>query len=563
MTLSAALGSATSSLRAIQTRLALSSSNIANADNTNYSAKRATLAPTVTGGVGSGVAVTGIGSGVDANLMRSIVSSTSDNAAAQAFYKFMKALSDTLGHVNSDGSGTATGSKLSTFQSLLDKLGSTPESASLKKQAVSALDDAVAALRGNSDEIQHQRADADAALAKAVDTANDALRDIHTLNEAIVRAKAASQPTGDLEDLRNAALTRLGEQINITRYDSPDGSITVRSGSGEILVGAEVHELSFTASAKISGATTYPTDLSGVRVNGNDISGAISSGKISALITLRDGTLPELQARLDAVAIKLKDALNASANTGSAAPPPNRLVGTTLHSAADALSATGPLRIAITDAAGKVVETRDLDLSSYATVGDLIGALNAIPGTTAALDAEGHLAVRATATDHGIVMAGGNIGGKSLSGAFGLNDLITGTGAADLAVKADLLADSTRLPTGQIPTSGPLTAGTQAIGSGSSKVITAIAEALRASGATRDMSDLVGDFGAKTNSAKARAASAETGLTALTSRFSSEYGVNVDEENARISQLQSAYAASAQVLSAVKAMFNDLLTAVR
>lgn len=563
MSLSTALSSATSSLRAIQVRLALASSNIANADNADYTTKRANLAPSVTRGVGTGVEVTGIGSGVDANLLRDIVGFTSENGAAQTFYKFMKALSDTLGHVNSDGSGSSAASKLSKLQSRLDTLATTPESAPLKREVVTSLDDAVTALRSASEEVQRQRADADAAIATAVGIANNALRNIHSLNESIQRAKATSQPTGDLEDLRNATLKSLGEQVKVNGYVSASGAMTVYSGSGEILVGTEAHELTFTAAAKISGTIVYPAALSGVGVNGNDITGSLVSGKIPALLALRDVALPDVQSQLDAAAVKLKDSLNAVANSGSAAPPPNILTGTSSHAAADALSANGTLRIAVTDARGNAVDTQDLNLSSYSTVGDLISALNGIPGLSASLDDVGHLVLRAITTGNGVAVAGGNVGGKSLSGYFGLTDLIIGSGGADLAVKADLLADSTRLPIGSMPTFGTLSAGKTAVSIGSGKLATTMADDLRASGVTATMSDLVGDIGARTNSAKSRAATAETGLNALTSRFSSQYGVNVNEENARISELQNAYAASSQVLRAVKSMFNDLLTAVR
>ncbi|WP_316979463.1 flagellar hook-associated protein FlgK [Shumkonia mesophila] len=563
MSLSTALGSATSSLRAIQVRLALASSNIANADNSSYTTKRAKLAPSVTGGVGTGVEVTGVGSGVNANLLRDIVNSTSENAAAQAFYNFMKALSDTLGHVNSDGSGSSIASRLSKFQSRLDSLATTPESATLKGEVITSLDDAVTSMRNASEEVQHQRAQADAAIAKAVGAANDALRDIHTLNESILRAGATSQPTADLEDLRSAALKSLGEQIKINGYISANGAMTVYSGSGEILVGTEVHELTFTAAAKVSESAAYPTDLSGVRVNGHDITGSLASGKISALLTLRDVALPGIQSRLDAAAGKLKDSINTLSNGGSAAPPPNTLTGTSSHNTADALSASGSLRVAVTDAQGAVTETQDLPLSSYSTVGDLIGALNGIPGLSASLDGDGHLSLRATITSNGVAVAGGSVNGKSLSGYFGLNDLVVGSGAGDLAVKVDVLADSTRLPTGLIPTSGTLSTGKTAISTGSSKLATAMADDLRASGVIAMVSDLIGDIGARTNSAKSRAATAETSLNALTSRFSSQYGVNVNEENARILQLQNAYAASSQVLSAVKSMFDDLMKAVR
>jgi flagellar hook-associated protein 1 FlgK len=74
--------------------------------------------------------------------------------------------------------------------------------------------------------------------------------------------------------------------------------------------------------------------------------------------------------------------------------------------------------------------------------------------------------------------------------------------------------------------------------------------------------NLVADVGAQVKAADSAAASKQTTLTALTDSFSSQYGVNIDEETARISELENAYSASAQVLATIQEMFQALLNAV-
>jgi flagellar hook-associated protein 1 FlgK len=48
-------------------------------------------------------------------------------------------------------------------------------------------------------------------------------------------------------------------------------------------------------------------------------------------------------------------------------------------------------------------------------------------------------------------------------------------------------------------------------------------------------------------------------MDALNSRMDSEYGVNVDDEMARLMELQNAYAANARVIAVVQDLLNRLM----
>lgn len=548
MTISTAISSANSSLRAIQTRLAIATTNIANADDPGYTAKTARQSTRVTAGVGTGVDVTGIAGKVDANLVRGIVEATSASAAAAVTADYLTRLDEAMGSLSSEGSGDTLASRLAELESTLDELAATPESTTLASQAVANLDDALAGLRAAADAVAALAAEADAAVAAAVGTANDRLGEIHALNQAIVRARAEGSSTATLEDQRNAALAGLAEQLDVTYFIDGNGVMNVHTGSGRVLVGAQVHGLTLDGGA--------------ITVDGQDVAGALRSGTLAALAALRDETLPDIQAELDAIAVSLRDTLNAVANQGSAAPPPNGLTGTRAVAGSDALLATGTLRVAVTDEDGAVVATQDIDLSTLGTMDDLVTALNGVSGLSASLDAAGHLALAATDATHGVAVAGGEIGGLTLSGHFGLNDLVAGEGAADIAVASAPSADATRFPVGRMSTSGTLSAGDVAVSSGSGALARSMADAMRSADLGGQAGTLVADLGSRLATADARAASAETALSTLTGSFQSKYGVNVDEESATIAQLENAYAASAQVLSIVRAMFEDLLNAV-
>ena len=56
---------------------------------------------------------------------------------------------------------------------------------------------------------------------------------------------------------------------------------------------------------------------------------------------------------------------------------------------------------------------------------------------------------------------------------------------------------------------------------------------------------------------------AEAKLTQSTNTYNSEAGVSLDEEAANLIRFQQAYAASAQIITAARAVFDSLLSAAR
>src|SRR6202008_1749421 len=89
------------------------------------------------------------------------------------------------------------------------------------------------------------------------------------------------------------------------------------------------------------------------------------------------------------------------------------------------------------------------DLSSYATVGDLVTAINGISGLSASVDSDGHLSITATGSGNGgpLHEKTSSVGssGEGFSDYFGLNDLVTGTSAADIAVNSKILSGTNEL----------------------------------------------------------------------------------------------------------------------
>ncbi len=577
-----------SGIAATQTQMSVASSNISNADTQGYTKKAADQESIVTAGVGTGVAVTGIGSTVDKLLLKSLVGATSDLDSADTTNTYLTQLEQLYGTVNgsssadSSTSGTSLANTLASFESALQSLAATPSSASLQSNVVTALNDVTTQLQDITSGIQNLRANADQDISSSVSSINADLQKIADLNTEIKQQAAAGQSTADLEDQRNSALQDVASMMNVSYYTTSSGDLQVYTTSGQTLVDNSAHPLSYTTASSVTSSTTYPSaGFSGITVNGVDITSQITSGKIGAFITLRDNTLPAAQSQLDGLARQLVSSVNAVSNQGTSVPPPTSLTGTATVTSSTALSATGTVRIAETDASGSLVSYQDLNLASYTTVGSLVTAINGISGVSASIDTNGHLVIAATGSGDGVsineMTSSVGSGGQGFSDYFGLNDLLTGTGASDIAVRSDILDGSAALPTATLDSSATLTTGSQVLSSGSATVANALYNAL--TGSTNFAA--VGGLGATTSSFANYAATIVSSVATLASQASSNYtvkqsaqsnyanamssesGVNLDEETARLSTLQNKYSAASELIQVINTMFTSLITAIQ
>jgi flagellar hook-associated protein 1 len=577
-----------SSLMAIQVQSAVVAANLAGADVPGYTEEIANLAALAGGG---GVTVTGITSNVDQMLMKSLVGSTSDVGSANTLNNYLDQLQQlygTTGGGSNNAPGTSLGNTLASLQSAISSLASEPDDASVQANAVQALQAVASQLNQISSGIQQLRGNADQDIGSAVTSVNQQLQLIGSLNGQIAQATADGQPTASLEDQRNTALQSVAANMNISYYTAPNGSLQVYTGSGQALVnGTSVSTVSYTPASSVSQSTTYsptpPSGFSGITVNGVDITNQISSGSISALVDLRDTVLPGAQSQLDQLATQLESSLNAVHNEGTSLPAPTTLTGAVTGLTDDTpFSATGTARIAVTDSSGNLVSYSDLDLSKDTTVGDLINDINTnVPGVSASLSASGSLVLTSTNSADGVAIneMSSSVGSsdQGFSDFFGLNDLVTGTGAANLSVRSDILSNPGLLATSTLDSSATLTTGASVLAAGSATVADNLQSVLTGSvtfgavpglgSTTTSFASYAADITASVASQSSQASTDFTNQSSTQSAFqatmSSETGVNVDQETDNLATLQSQNAAASQLIETINQMFTTLLTAIQ
>lgn len=589
MSLDIARSIAFSGLSATSVQISVTSSNISNADTAGYTRKAANQSSSITNGVGTGVTVTGITSTVDKLLLKSLISATSDLGAADTTTTYLTSLEKLYGSTSStddSSTGTSLANSIASLESALSSLASTPSSASLQSNVVSALDDVASQLRETSSGIQKLRSDADKEIASSIGDVNTDLQQIADLNAQIKQTAAAGQSTADLEDQRNTALQDLASKMNISYFTASNGDLQIYTTSGQTLVDSSAHTISYTAAANVTASTTYTagsssSGFSAITVNGVDITSQITGGDIGSLITLRDKTLPAAQLQLDQLAQQLASAMNSVSNSASSVPAATNLTGTTAVTSSTALSATGTVRLAVTDQSGNLVSYGDLDLSSYSTVGDLVTAINGISGLSASVDSDGHLSVAATGSGNGVAIneMTSAVGGASeaFSEYFGLDDLVTGTSAADIAVNSKILSGTSELQLATLDSASTLTVGSTVLSSGSASVVNAFYDGLTDSrtfastgglaATTGSLADyasaIVADVASKASQASTSYTAKETTQSTYASSLSSQSGVNLDEESANLSTLQNKYSAASALIQAINSMYSALLTAVQ
>ncbi|OIQ93847.1 flagellar hook-associated protein 1 [mine drainage metagenome] len=603
MSLNIALSSAVNSLLVIEQQMSVTSNNISNANTAGYTQETVQTQSVVTNGVVSGVVGEAASTYINTYLEQSIISNASSSAQASTYYSYYQTLAQAMGTIStSDSGGTDLASELSSLQTTLTSLSNSPEDTALKTKAISELSTLCDDLRTTSASIQEQRAQADQGVSSAVNDANSQLQTIATLNSQIVQAQATGESTAALQDSRYQALQNLSSDLGVSYYISSNGAMQVYTTDGTpLLTGATPNTISHAAASTMDSSISYTagasTGISGITVNGKDITSDITTGKIAALVKMRDTDLVNAQSELDNLASSVASTLNATSNLGTSVTAPQTLTGESSSafssSSAVTVAAGTTVRIALLDSSGNATSHIDVSLAGDTTVGAIVNSINtaisgASMGMTCSLSSSGQLVLSSSSSSYGvgITTLSGSISGTASSTAtdfsnyFQMNDLLVSTDASKtisaetITVRSDILSTPAYLASGVL--SSAATIGSPAVTSGDGSIAGDLAsdltsnQSLSASGylsaITTSFSSyaasIVSDISQRNTNASSTATTATSALTTLQTTFSSQSGVNTDEQTAALTELQNLYQASAKVVSTVQTMFQALLTAV-
>lgn len=491
MALSVGLDIATSGLAVAASQTAVASRNITRAGEIGASRKILGLVTQIGGGTRLG-AVT---RATDTALHDRLLDATSAAARRDAVVAALDRLDIVAGDVTTEGSIAAYGARL---RDDLQLFASAPGDAVRAQAAVRAALGLARGLNEAAAGVQAARTAADGEIAASVARINTALAEFGSLNDAIVRGTRADADITDELDARDAVLARLAEEIGIRTLHRAGNDVAIYTQGGGTLFAGVPRAVSFTATQAFSAATAGNAVLvDGVPAIGAGAVMPVASGRLAALVEVRDGIGETMQAQLDEVA--------------------RGLIALFAESDVSALG-TGPAAAGLfTYAGAPAVPSAGVRVVGLA--GEIAVAARADP-------ARGGDAFRLR--DGGISNAG--------NPAYVANP----GGAAGYATRLIALARG-------FGTAQPFDAGAG---------LTTEAGVLDYAAAS------AGWLGALRQSAASEATRATTQQQRATEAWSNKTGINLDDEMARLLELERSYAASAKLIASIDQMYAALLQAV-
>lgn len=621
MGLGQALTSAVSGLRVTQSGLSLIAGNIANAETPGYVKKTATQVAAASGNLNIGVRLSSINRELDQYLQRQLRTETSGGTYASTRSDFFQRLQGIFGQPGGDN---ALETVFNNFVSAAQSLSTSPDSSSARYALLSAGQTLTQHLNGMTADIQGLRSDAELGLSDAVNQANGAMRQIAALNRQLGLTNAQDATTATLKDQRDFYIDQLSQLMDIKVVTTDHNQINIFTRSGAQLVGDQASTLTFDAKGSLSanalwnsdptkrGTGTITLDSGGGSTVDLIAGNGFGSGKIAALLEMRDHVLVDAQAQVDQIASAMAHALSDRTTAGATAAAGSQtgfdldigplLAGNTINITYTDTTTNTQKQITIM----RVDDPNALPLPATATsnpndkvvgvnfsggmasilaqIGSALGStglkFSTTGGTTLRVlndGAGGHLnvdAASATATMTSLTSGGAALpffldGGTPYSGA------ITGLGAQSLGfagritVNPALLADPSRLVVYQ---TSPLTAAADATRpnfildrltngildfapqAGVGTVSAPFSGSLQSY--IRQMISQQGDAAAAADSLNQ---GQQVVVNSLQQRFADNSNVNIDEEMANLLKLQTAYGANARVLSAARDMIDELL----
>ncbi|WP_425071515.1 flagellar hook-associated protein FlgK [Sagittula sp. S175] len=309
MSLSSALNTAFTGLKANVRAANVVSTNISNATNEAYGRREIGLSAL---GFGSrGVMVTGVIRQSDPVLLADRMVSDARLAHSNDMYTFARRLEDMVGESGTAGSLT---DRVTAFENALLSAASNPASTQRLELVSTTARDLATSINQLSTQVQEARQMADDNIAGQVERLNAAVGRLRDINDVMVKAGATGTETASILDERQALLNEISAIVPLRVVEREQGDIALFTRSGAVLMDGLVFEVGFTPTGSIdANATLAGGQLSGLTLNGKPVSasesGMFAGGSLAAQFQIRDVEAVSRQSELDGIARDLIERL--------------------------------------------------------------------------------------------------------------------------------------------------------------------------------------------------------------------------------------------------------------
>ncbi|KAA0573770.1 flagellar hook-associated protein FlgK [Azospirillum sp. B21] len=277
MSLFAALNSATAGLRTVQSSVKLVSDNIAQANDPTRTRHTAQQSVDASGQVIS----TTYRREVDKALMAQVMDLTARDGGSQATATYMQQLGDLLRTTNGTPLLNDYADK---FQAAVKTLATSPEDETAQYQLVQAADNFSREIRRVSEGVEQLDRDMKTDITKSVETVNDLLKQINTINNDTVSLLGQGSAANAVADKRDGLIRELSTYMPVRTVERPDGRLAIFTPSGLALVDAQPANLSYDG-----GNINLQVGNQVTSINNH-----LTAGKLGSLIQMRkDGSTTE------------------------------------------------------------------------------------------------------------------------------------------------------------------------------------------------------------------------------------------------------------------------------
>lgn len=608
MGLISSLSNAVSGLRTSQDSISILSRNVANAGTPGYH-KQALNIVDYNSANSSYARTTGINRAFNQSLQTYYNRQVSDTSSAAVKGEYLSKLQGFLGKPGQTGSlDTMFGS----FKNSLQALATSPDDYPARANAVAEAQAMAQRLNQLSGMVQELRQETEAQITNNVVEINAMMVSLNEVNNRMLDLGMTDTARSALLDQRDRLVAGIAGIIDVQADYRPNGTVALMTRSGVGLIDNGASTFKFTSAGALSPSAVASMDSTDTRVGTLQLvtpsgltidlirQGVLQGGELAGLVELRDKTLVEAQNQLDEIAGALARSLSTITTPGAAASDGNGRTG--LVSDVSHLQPGNDVYLTYTingaeqrvrivystngqdyvDSSGQRVISVDLSDTSAAAA----TLQNKLPGLNITSPSAGRLQV----LDDGLS------GNRDITG---LTSRGTASGMQTGELAMALFVDQGGAPfTGNLDTDPPQVIGFAARISINPAVLTdnrllvqfdvdhTLGDASRpdyvlkqlnsmnfVSGTTPaanvnrhpltgTIEQMIGQVlnyqGTTIGAALSQRDDRMLTLDTITSQMETEYGVDMDQEMARLTELQSAYAANARIVAVVKELLDTL-----
>ncbi|HEY9012499.1 MAG TPA: flagellar hook-associated protein FlgK [Devosia sp.] len=618
MGLSVTLSNALSGMRIGQSALDVLSHNVANAGTPGYHRRSLSVIDTL--GVNSTYAREGsLSRAFNTALQSHYTRAVSDSSFASVQSGYLDRVQILFGKPGTTGS---LDSAFASFESSLTSLSTSPDNFATRAETVQKAQVLAQTLNRFTADIQSLRREVESKLSSSVENINTQLASLEKINRRLVDQGIDPGSRATLMDQRDRLIGSLSQQMDLTVDYRNDGTVALMTRSGVGILDGRASVLSFASAGSLSANSQFNYDdaKNGVgkliltTAGGLTIDlvkqNVLRSGELAGLIDLRDNKLVQAQDQLDSIAASLALSMSTQVTAGGQVTAGaangyevdigdlqngNEFTFNYLQNGVQKsvrvlrVDDTSKLPLDYVDANGARVIGMDFSGGPAAVAAELqsrVGGglvvsnpagnvIRIIDDGAAGTTDMYSLSKRVTSS----ALQGG---GTALQLFVDINNTaftnaLDGEGgqvrgfAGRISVNPAVVQDSRLLVQYQLGGSLGDADRVNALLENLTELRFAGGQGSIRNGASSRLAGTVSDFISQAinyqgNAAATAIAEDETQqltLEALGERLEADYGVDVDEEMARLLELQNAFAANARVMSIAQELIQSLLTSVR